>query len=415
MTRPTPQRCSPARSAVRGGFTMIELLMVIIIIGVLIALLLPAIMGAMKTARNAAVSSEINQLAQALESFKSRYGDYPPSRVLLEESGNYSQYIGSNQALSATFDPTSPAGNDITVGQLAQRTLVAMRKFFPRVVFSTTGNPPLFNGTSYWYDFNGNGQYDATPYVLHGHECLVFFLGGIPTPSIAPVTAANYSTVTFGMSGFGKDPTNPFYNNLPGAAAMYSGNRQPPSFEFNTNRLFIDPNGLSGIPGYYDTLANEPPGGGGSSGINFYVYFSGYGNGSYDANDVNFASETEPNGLSPIALVFQHGITTYVSASPNPYTTTLSTTLTPTGASTGTTTVTFQKAQTYQIISSGADGLYGVGGQYLAPTQSNSATLNSLPFDANGDTFAGGTAETTTNIRTAEKDNLSNFKAGTLQ
>ena len=45
---------------------------------------------------------------------------------------------------------------------------------------------------------------------------------------------------------------------------MYSANRQPPSFEFNPGRLFLDPeqpgdlNGYDrpGIPGYYDNLGN---------------------------------------------------------------------------------------------------------------------------------------------------------------
>ncbi len=82
-----------------GGFTLVELLVVIVVLGILIALLLPAINSAIKTARNAAVLAEINQLAQALESFKSTYGDYPPSRVLLVENGNYSTYIGNNSSL----------------------------------------------------------------------------------------------------------------------------------------------------------------------------------------------------------------------------------------------------------------------------------------------------------------------------
>jgi type II secretory pathway pseudopilin PulG len=389
---------------------MIELLMVIIIIALLMALLLPAINSAMRTARNAAVSSEIAQLAQALESFKAKYGDYPPSRVLLEESGNYAPLIGNNGSLSGNkYDLESPTGNDITVGQLAQRTLIAMRKFFPRVIFSTTGNPPLFSPTKYWYDFNGNGVYDTTPYVLHGHECLVFFLGGIPSPSSLPVTANS----TFGMSGFGKDPTNPFYHNIPSIPAMYSANRQQPLFEFNTGRLFIDPNGTSGIPGYYDSLGNNSPTGGGTN-INFYAYFSGYGNGTYDANDVNFSFESDPSGAHPIALLFQYGTATYASPSPNPYTTTQSTTLTSTGTATGTTTVTFQKAQTFQILSSGVDGLYGVGGQFVPATLTTSSATNSLPFDTHN-TLANGVVEPSSDIRNAEKDNLTNFKSGTLQ
>jgi prepilin-type N-terminal cleavage/methylation domain-containing protein len=414
MPCPTLKRRSPARSKVRGGFTMIELLMVIIIIAILIALLLPAIQSAVRTARNAAVSSEINVLAQALESFKSKYGDYPPSRVLLIESGNYALAIGSNAPLHV--DPTSPdftaaaATNDISLGQLAQRTLIAMRKFFPRTVFSTTGNPPLYSQGKVFYDFNGNGLDDsATPYVLHGHECLVFFLGGIPQPSTLPITTGT----TFGMTGFGKDPTNPFFNNITGAV-MSSSNRQPPLFEFNTGRLFIDPNGLSGMPAYYDSLGNQPPTGPGGTDINFYTYFSSYGNSSYDANDVNFAFESDTSGLSPISLIFQYGNQAYASPSPNPYTTTLSTTHTSTGAASGSATVTYQKAQTFQILSSGADGLYGVGGQYVPRSLTTSSATTTLPFDS-VNTFAAGSVEANASVRTAEKDNLTNFTTGTLQ
>lgn len=425
MNRPSPNRRPFARS--RGGFTLIELLTVMIIIGILIALLLPAIASALKTARNAAVSSEIGQLVQALESFKSRYGDYPPSRVLLVENGNYSTFLNSNSPLSSIPDTESPTGNDITVGQLAQRTLVAMRKFWPRVVFATSpGSPNPVNGTTSWYDYNGNGLLDP-PYVLHGHECLTFFLGGIPSPTALPASGTVLvAGNSFGMSGFGKDPTNPFSNNIgsdtrltgtpPPPNPMYNANRQPPLFEFNAGRLFQDPNGQSGIPGYYDSLSTDPPtAGSGGASINFYAYFSAYGNSAYDANDVNFSFESDPNGNSPIAQAFQHSAATYLSPSPNPYTSTLSTTATTSGTTTGTSIVTFQKAQTYQIISSGIDGLYGVGGQYVSPGSGTSSTLNSLPLDNNGDTFAGGTAVTTGTIRNAERDNLTNFKAGTLE
>lgn len=375
MNRPSSNRRPLARS--RGGFTLIELLMVMIIIGILIALLLPAISSSLKTARNAAVSSEIGLLVQALESFKSRYGDYPPSRVLLVESGNYSTFVNNTSPLSSIPDTESPTGNDITVGQLAQRTLVAMRKFWPRVVFATSPNSPNpVNGTTSWYDFNGNGLLDA-PYILHGHECLTFFLGGVPSPTALPASGSVFvAASTFGMSGFGKDPTNPFSNNIvsdtrlttPGPNPMYNPNRQPPLFEFNAGRLFLDPNGLSGIPGYYDSLGTDPPtSGSGSASINFYAYFSAYGNSAYDANDVNFSFESDPNGLSPIALAFQHSGTTYLSPSPNPYTSTLSTTISTSGASTGTSVVTFQKCRLIRSSHPGSMGFTESGANTLRP------------------------------------------------
>ena len=78
---------APTRRPRRGGFTLIELLVVMVVLGILIALLVPAIGGAIKNAKNAAVIAEINQVAQALADFKSKYGDYPPSRILLDEDG----------------------------------------------------------------------------------------------------------------------------------------------------------------------------------------------------------------------------------------------------------------------------------------------------------------------------------------
>src|SRR5271157_5249897 len=123
-----PIRRRPGEGRGPRGFTMVELLAVILILAVLIALLLPALNGALKTARNAAVGGEIDQLAQALASFKAQYGDYPPSRIYLAENGDYS-VVTSNVPLGT---------GDITLGQLAQRSLVALRKFFPRVVLSTS-------------------------------------------------------------------------------------------------------------------------------------------------------------------------------------------------------------------------------------------------------------------------------------
>jgi len=391
MTNSSNYRRRPACVRDRGGFTLIEILMVVVIISILLALLLPAINSAMRTARNAAVSAEISQIATAVENFRSKYGDYPPSRVYLAENGDYTSPA-----------QTAIAPGDITYYQLAQRSLIALRKFFPRVAFSTTTGPVFPLNSPVWYDFNGNGVMDG-PYILQGHECLAFFLGGIPL--------GDPQTQTFGMTGFGKDPTNPFYNSIFGNN-MYSGNRQPPIFEFNGSRLFLDPNNLTnngaspGIPGYYDSLGNSPPGTGTTT-LNFYAYFSGYGSGTYDANDVNFLAEADGSNISPIGLQFQHAGVLYTSPAPNPYTTT-------TSVAPNTGTVSFQKAQSFQIISAGVDGLYGVGGQFIPSTASASTASNSLPLDL-VNTFSGSVQTSDATIRLRERDNLTNFKSGTLQ
>ena len=73
------------RAAVRSrkAFTLVELLVVITIIGILIALLIPAVGIVMRNARNAQISLEINGLASALEAYKLEMGDYPPDFALV--------------------------------------------------------------------------------------------------------------------------------------------------------------------------------------------------------------------------------------------------------------------------------------------------------------------------------------------
>ncbi len=395
-----PIRRRPGEGRGPRGFTMVELLAVILILAVLIALFLPALNGALKTAKNAAVGAEINQLAQALASFKAQYGDYPPSRIYLAENGDYT-VVTSNVSLSV-----AGASQDITLGQLAQRSDAALRKFFPRVVLNTSGGPVFANNSPRWYDFNGDGYLltNGVPqaYILQGHECLVFFLGGIPLQ-----TASGY-----GMTGFGKDPTNPFTNNLP-TSTNYSNNRQAPFFEFNPGRLVLDPTNpypalaFPQIPGYLDSLGNSL----GSGQINFYAYFSAYGNGGYDPNDVNF---TETDGNGPLGLTFNvtfpvpvggTSTNTSVSPVPNPYTSAL------TAPFNGTIPLatTYFNPQTFQIISSGVDGLYGVGGQYTP-----NVTGEALPLDPNLSNYVPSPLADNT-IRVRERDNITNFHNGKLE
>ena len=395
----------------RRGFTLIELLVVIIIIATLIALLIPAIASAVRAARNASVQAEINQIAQALADFKSKYGEYPPSRIILNENGGIQ--TGLLAVNSGAFDPLKSTATDITLTQLANRTQNAMRKFWPRAQFTLGSN--VWGPTGAWYDFNGNGSRDFNQSViLQGHECLVFFLGGIP------LVANNGGNVQISVIGFGKDPVNPFTNGIVGNG-MYSANRNNPFFQFDSSRLAVTdsseyPTGYATAfgptfnPGYFDSLPSQ-----GSQ--NFYAYFSTNNGSGYDPNDVNLQSILDVDGSVPathLALRFCAPLTVPVqiatpqqtfSPVPNPYTTTSP--IPSLGTTNTNQSPTFINAQSYQIISAGSDGAYGTGGIYAATSAGTSPELNPAQNSLSNTTDTG--------IRVLERDNLTNFHNGKLE
>lgn len=182
----------------RRGFSLVELLIVLVIIGILMALLLPAIGAARANAQAAQVVSEIADLETALAAFKAKFGMYPPSSITLQPPGG-------------TWDARSRA---------------ILRQMFPQ------------------FDFASSGGLTTTivpsAVTLNASECLVFFLGGVRNPA------------TGGLVGFSKHPQHPLAT---------GGSREGPFFEFDPTRLRDNnPTGTPAFdpfPVYIDKLPSQ--------------------------------------------------------------------------------------------------------------------------------------------------------------
>jgi prepilin-type N-terminal cleavage/methylation domain-containing protein/prepilin-type processing-associated H-X9-DG protein len=90
--RSTP-KLSPQGGAGQAGFTLVELLVVIAILGVLMALLLPAIQSARESARRSACYNNQKQIALAVQHFELSNSSFPPGRVGCDDTGDNPDFV----------------------------------------------------------------------------------------------------------------------------------------------------------------------------------------------------------------------------------------------------------------------------------------------------------------------------------
>jgi prepilin-type N-terminal cleavage/methylation domain-containing protein len=217
----------------RGGFTLVELLVVITIIAILFGLIAAASVRLLGKGDEVKLRNEISQLAAAVQAFKTQFAvGYAPDQIILP--------------------PFAQSGDSAQVQQLVAETQQFLKSVWPRL------NPVLLSNTTSSFTlgtpqttyprgvFDYWGVAGNSRVILQGDQCLVFWLGG-PRDSGGNIL------------GFCSDPTDPM-NPSPQAK------RISPFYEFSSDRLVVLPTDsvrLAQFPSLKDVYGAAP-----------YLYFS---------------------------------------------------------------------------------------------------------------------------------------------
>lgn len=132
-----------------SGFTLIEILIVVIILGILAAIVIPQFTNASNDARNSSLASQLQTLRSQVELYKLQHNDTLPN---LTDATNGWNYLTHKTDVNGNIDPTS----GVTYGPYLQ-AVPTNSLTNGSVVKDGTGSASVA-GADFVYDYNsGSG------------------------------------------------------------------------------------------------------------------------------------------------------------------------------------------------------------------------------------------------------------------